>query len=163
VLETLEAKIIAAVLGVALIAAGTGYVVIRVLDAGKAECMARVESQATAAALNAQKIDDAWKGRLTDAENRHQVELAQAGDTVLAPLPLIVPKYTAAPAGVSASPTPAHGGPPAPTGGGVCSSVLSESPGQLRNDFAAAELADQLVADYRMVFESWPTPAPVPR
>jgi hypothetical protein len=100
-------------------------------------------------------ITASWQARLTTAQSARQGEIDAANDAALKPFNISVQRYTLSSA-VPAS-TPATGGGAAPAAGGVvCASVLQESPEQLRADFAAAQRADKLTADYRDLYNSWP-------
>jgi hypothetical protein len=152
---TAEEKLMAALL-LSLIAALTfGLYSLHLIDAGKAEEKAAVFEVEQKAEQKAQATETLWQAKLTSAQTARQGEIDAANDAALKPVSLSVPKYTLRailPAGA-----PAAGASTAPAAAGVvCSSVLQESPEQLRADFAAAKRADLLTADYRDLYNSWP-------
>lgn len=152
---TAEQNTIAGLLIALIAAVGFGLYSIHLIDAGKAEEKAAVfkQQQKDEAAATAQTL--VWNKTLSDARIAREKEIDNAKDAALKPFNLSVQRYTLRSA-VPAS-TPATGGGAAPAAGGVvCSSVLQESSEQLRADFAAAQRADTLTADYRDLYNSWP-------
>ena len=152
---TAEEKLGAALLVALILALCFGLYSIHLIDAGKAEEKAAVfkQQQKDEAAAAAQTV--VWNKTLSDARIAREKEIDNAKDAALKPVNLSVQRYTLRPS-VPAS-TPATGGGASPAAAGVvCSSVLQESPEQLRADFAAAQRADTLTADYRDLYNSWP-------
>jgi hypothetical protein len=152
---TAEEKLGAALLLALILALCFGLYSIHLIDAGKAEEKAAVFKQQQKDEAAAQVITASWQARLTTAQSARQGEIDAANDAALKPFNISVQRYTLRSA-VPAS-TPATGGGAAPAAGGVvCPGVLQESSEQLRADFAAAQRADKLTADYRDLYNSWP-------
>lgn len=111
-----------------------------------------------AAALKAQQRADAqsteWSQHYADAASQHAAEVAELKS--LTPVPSVLRVYTRA--DLPANPPTPERATPAP-GGLVCPNVLPESPASV-SDFDNAKRADELAADYRELYDSWPMPPP---
>ena len=152
---TAEEKLGAALLLALILALCFGLYSIHLIDAGKAEEKAAVfkQQQKDEAAAAAQTV--VWNKTLSDARIAREKEIDNAKDAALKPFNISVQRYALSSA-VPASTTATGGGAAPAAAGVVCSSVLQESPEQLRADFAAAKRADTLTTDYRDLYNSWP-------
>lgn len=155
-LSTLEAKLWAALLGAGILFLIGALFTQHLLDAGKAEEKAAVLAQMDADQRKADAETAGWKGQLLDAKTARVKELQDAQDLALKPYSISVQRYAISPS-VPAGSAATGGGAGATAVPVVCNGVLQESPEQLRADFAEAQRADQLAADYRDLYASWPT------
>lgn len=163
--QTLEEKLVAIALVVVCALAGEGYLAIRFIDAGKAEADAKVTAAEAKANKAADQITSTWQGRLENAEAQHAAELAMLKSVAFQPPAAGAPSSVRQPTHHPAVPqSPAAPASPSPAAGGeLCSAVLSRSPKGLRADFDAARKADELAADYRLLYDAWPIDPPPPR
>jgi Tfp pilus assembly protein PilE len=152
---TLEEKIAAAFIVALLIIAAFGAYSLHLLDAGKAEEKAAVFEVEQKAEEKAQATEAAWGVKLATAQTARQGEIDAAKDAALKPFTLSVSKYTLRAAVPFNSAAPGGSASPA-SGGDVCSGLVPGSPGEMRS-FDDAKSADQLIADYRLLFNSWPS------
>jgi hypothetical protein len=153
---TLETKLFIAGVFIALLMAGGAWYSIDLLDAGKKEETAAVQKEHDIAQKNANQLTALWASRVQDAQTIHKTELDS-----LSNITLRVSKYPMPASGAHIPATSDSARTPA--SGDLCVSVLQESPEQLRSDFAAAQHADTLVADYRELYNAWPISSPPPR
>jgi hypothetical protein len=151
-----EPKLILAGLAVLALLSGAAYVAVRLINAGNAECEAKVLQLQEASQQQAKEITAEWQGKLNAATDSYKKEIADLGDTVLKPYTLSVSKYTLR-SSVPANPAPA--GSAATAGAGTLHpSMVPESPGRLREqtDFALIQACDAVSAAYRVYYEAWP-------
>lgn len=152
---TVEEKLWAALLCVLIVCLCFGLYSIHLIDVGKADEKAAVfkvqqEDEAKAALVTA-----AWQKQVANAATARQGEIDAAKDESLKPVDVVqlqrltlssaVPFNSAAPSGASAA-----------ASGSVCSGLVPGSPQEMRS-FNDAKSADQLIADYRLLFNSWPS------
>jgi hypothetical protein len=152
---TVEQKVIAgftvAILTVILFA----VFCLHLLDAGKAEEKAAVFAAEQKAEAQAQAIEASWQTKLTTAQTARQGEIDAAKDESLKPVDVVQLQRLTLSAAVPASPAPA-GSASAAGSGLVCSGLVPGSPAEMRS-FNDAKSADALIADYRDLYNSWPS------
>lgn len=157
---SIEEKLMLAIALIIALLGGGALFCIHLIDAGKDEEKAAVfavqqKDEAKAAAETA-----GWKSQLADAKLARQEEIDHAMDAALNPVtspvaPGVVQKWALSPA-VSASPAPPGASASAAGSGPVCSGLVPGSSAEMRS-FNDAKSADQLIADYRDLYNSWPT------
>jgi hypothetical protein len=163
--ETLEEKIIAGALGVLVVLGLAAYFAFHFVDLGKAEADARVAVAEQKAAASAQETESIWQGKLDAANQTHMAEMAELRGTIFVLSNPPTPSVRKPPAGRPSVPPSAsvpETGSASSQGGGLCSDVLQTPPVELRAEFDTARRADALAADYRALYNSWPS-APPPR
>lgn len=151
---SLTDKIIAVVAVVLAVLALNAVVILRVVSDAKAHEDAAVQKVSIAAEIGAQKITDNWKAQYDQADATHKQELA---DTVSAIsfVPISVQKYPLLSV-VSPSTGTTFANPSPAAGSEVCAGLLQSSSDELQTEFDNATSADQLIADYRDLYTSWP-------
>jgi hypothetical protein len=153
-----ETKLVILGLIVAVVVAGSAFTVTKLLAAGADREKAAVE----AVTLKAQKEADAqtltWQQRLDQSENAHAMELANVRAESLGPVSLVVPKYTLVPR-VPANPAAPSDDKRTASAGELPCSLVPGSSAEMR-DFERARAADVMAADYRLLYDSWPTMPP---
>jgi hypothetical protein len=152
---TIEEKLWAALLCVLIVCLCFGLYSIHLIDVGKADEKAAVfkvqqQDEAKAALLTA-----AWQKQLATAATARQGEIDAAKDESLKPVDVVQLQRLTLSSAVSASPA-APSGASAAGRGSVCSGLVPGSPGEMRS-FGDAKSADALVADYRDLYNSWPS------
>jgi hypothetical protein len=153
-----EAKLVLLGLIVAVIVAGSAFTVTKLLAAGADREKAAVQAVTEKAQAAADIQSKTWQQKLDDAESAHAVEVSSLANTQLQPVSLVVPKYTLSPS-MPASPTTPIPAPAAAAAGQFSCSLVPGSSAEMR-DFERAAQADQLAADYRLLYTSWPTVSP---
>lgn len=143
---------------IVLVGALGAYTVTKLLAAGADHEKAAVAAVTEKAQAFADLQSRVWAAKVADATTARQGEIDALQNTVLAPTALSVRKYTLS-AGVPANPAPAAPSPGAAPGGVVCGGLVPGSSDEVR-DFDRARAADQLTADYRLLYESWPVQPP---
>jgi hypothetical protein len=151
---TAEQNLIAGLLLALMVALGFGLYSVHLIDAGKADEKAAVFAQEQKDEAKAAALTASWQTQLTTAQTARQGEIDAAKATFLAPVPISVQHYTLSSA-VPASPAAAGGSAAPAASGPVCSGLVPGSSGEMRS-FAEAQSADQLIADYRDLYNSWP-------
>jgi hypothetical protein len=155
---TAEEKLLGALL-LSLIAALTfGLYSLHLIDAGKAEEKAAVFAQEQKDEAKAALIEKGWQNQLTTAQTARQGEIDAAKDAALKPYVVSVQRIALRPAVSGGAPAPAASASTA-AGGVVCGGVVPGSSGEMRS-FERAQAADQLIADYRDLYNSWPKALP---
>jgi hypothetical protein len=159
-LATVEAKIIAAIAALIIILSVFGWYSEHLITAGKASEAAAVLKQQEKDQQIAAAETAGWKSQLVDAKTARQKEIDDALDRQLVPVvdpvkPGSVQKWALA-APVSASPAAADRGASPAAGGAVCAGLVPGSPAEMRS-FNEAQSADRLIADYRDLYDSWPS------
>jgi hypothetical protein len=151
---TAEQNLIAGLLLALMVALGFGLYSVHLIDAGKADEKAAVFAQEQKDEAKAAAQTLVWNQTLSDARTAREKEIDNAKDAALKPVSLSVQRYTLSSA-VPASPAAAGGGAAPAASGPVCSGLVPGSSGEMRS-FAEAQSADQLIADYRDLYNSWP-------
>lgn len=153
-----EAKLIILGLIVAVVVAGSAYTVTRLLAAGADHEKAAVAA-ATAQAQHAADVQTAtWAERAATAEANQGAEHA-AIDALRSGLSALRVPVGAAPTRLPANPAP-----PASAGAAAAPRlrevVVCEASQDLRSDYGDALRADGITADYRALYDAWPTVSP---
>jgi hypothetical protein len=152
---TIEEKLWAGLLVVLIAFLLFGLFTVHLIDVGKADEKAAVFAIEQKDAQKAAAETAGWNLKLSDATAARAKELADAQDMALKPIATVsLQRYTLSPA-VPASPAASGGGAAPAASGSVCSGLVPGSSGEMRS-FDEAKSADQLIADYRDLYNSWP-------
>lgn len=153
-----ETKLLVLGLTIAVIVAGSAFTVTKLLSAGADHEKAAVAA-ATAQAQHSADLQTAtWQGRAAVAEQNLGSEHA-AIDALRSGLSALRVPVSPAHAGLPASPAAPAGG-AAPAAPVVRQSVVCESSEDLRSDYGQALAADAVSADYRALYQAWPSVQP---
>lgn len=164
---TLEEKFAAVCIALFLCVVASVVLIDHFIEVGKAQEKAAVFEQEQKDIKAAQLTEKDWREQLDTARTARQKEIDDAKAAALKPVePSSVPAKAvgALPARIvylrTVSPAmPASTSPAASTGsaasGPVCSGLVPGSPAEMRS-FDEAKSADQLIADYRDLYDSWP-------
>jgi hypothetical protein len=150
----LEEKLIAGLLVLAGIFLGTVILFDHLIDVGKADEKAAVFAQEQKDEEKAAAQTADWQSQLTNAQTARQGEIDAAKDESLKPISVVSLQHYALSPSVPASTSPAASSSSAASGP-VCSGLVPGSPAEMRS-FNDAQSADQLIADYRDLYNSWP-------
>lgn len=153
---SIEEKLALAIVLIIALLGGGALFCIHLIDAGKAEEKAAVFQAEQKAEQKAAQIEKTWQAQLAAAQSARQGEINAALEESLKPVATVsLQRYTYSPA-VPASPAaPGASASPAASGS-VCSGLVPGSSAEMRS-FNDAKSADQLIADYRDLYNSWPT------
>lgn len=155
-----ESKLVILGLIVAVVVAGSAFTVTKLLAAGADREKAAVLEATQKAQAAAAAISTVWQGRATAAEQSQGSEHAaiQSLRDSVAALPGQL-RQRAVPPVVPAAPAASVGHDTA-TAAVVRESVVCASSHDLRSEYGEALRADDLAADARVLFDSWPTMPP---
>lgn len=149
---SLTDKIIAVLAVVVGVLALNAVVILRIMSDAKSHEDAAVLKVSAAAEIGAQKITDNWKSQYDQADATHKQELADAIQFVPTPS---VSKYTLSTI-VSASSTATGSVSTTPAASPKCDGILQPASDELQWEFDNAVRSDQVIADYRNYYSSWP-------
>jgi hypothetical protein len=125
------------------------------IDVGKADEKAAVFAAEQKAQAKAVLTEASWQVKLTDATAARAKELSDAESLALKPVSVSVQHITLRTA-VSSGPAAPAASPSPPSSGAVCAGLVPGSSAEMRS-FDDAKSADALIADYRDLYNSWPS------